>query len=77
MDADLTLQKVPGGIRVLSAPERTSIGLQVLAEACSHELKVYRDLVTIADQVVYRVTGWRACALDLVLVEDRRSGEAP
>lgn len=75
VSGDLTLQRVPGGIRVLHAPARTSIGLQVLTEACSHELRAVGDLLTIADQVVYRVTGWRAGALALVLVEDRRTAE--
>ncbi|MEU5111704.1 hypothetical protein AB0G64_09410 [Streptomyces longwoodensis] len=75
MGGDLTLQRVPGGIRVLHAPERASIGLRGLTEACSHELRVEGDLVTIADQVVYRVTGWQAGALVLVLVEDRRTPE--
>ena len=76
MDGDLSLQKVPGGIRVLHAPRLTCISLEVLATACSHELQVSGDQITIGDQVVYQVTAWQASppGLTVTLVEDRREG---
>ena len=74
MSGDLTLQRVPGGIRVLHAPRLTCITLEVLAEACSHELQVHGDQIVIAGQVVYQVTAWQASppGLTVALVEDRR-----
>ncbi|REE62132.1 hypothetical protein BX257_4745 [Streptomyces sp. 3212.3] len=77
MSGDIVMTRVPGGIRVLTAPDRASITLQLLAEACSHELRVHGDLITIADQVVYRVIGWQpdSAALTVALFEDRRTPE--
>ncbi|AVV46456.1 hypothetical protein C6376_39265 [Streptomyces sp. P3] len=74
MDGDLTLQKVPGGIRILHAPRLTCISLEVLAAACGHAVQVHGDCITIADQVVYQVTAWQASppGLTVALLEDRR-----
>lgn len=74
MDSEITMQRVPGGIRVLTAPRLGRIDLEVLAEACSHELQVHGDRITIADQVVYQVTAWQASppGLTVALIEDRR-----
>lgn len=74
MTSELTLQRVPGGIRILEAPRLACISLEVLAEACGHELQVNGDRITIADQVVYQVTAWQAYppGLTVALIEDRR-----
>lgn len=74
MDGDLTLQSVPGGVRVLHAPRLTCIALEVLVDACGHALRVNGDRITIADQVVYQVTAWQASppGLTVALVEDLR-----
>ncbi|MEW2570490.1 hypothetical protein [Streptomyces sp. NPDC047070] len=74
MTSELTLQKVPGGVRVLHAPRLTCIPLEVLAEACGHAMRVNGDRITIADQVVYQVTAWQASppGLTVALLEDRR-----
>lgn len=79
MDGELTIQRVPGGIRVLRAPRLTCIALEVFAEACGHEMQVHGDRITIADQVVYQVTAWQASppGLTVALLEDRREGAKP
>lgn len=80
MDGELTLQKVPGGIRVVHAPRLTCITLEVIAEACGHAMQVHGDRITIADQVVYQVTAWQASppGVTVALIEDRRTPpEAP
>ncbi|MEV3980796.1 hypothetical protein [Nonomuraea sp. NPDC049758] len=73
---DIVLTKVPGGLRVVKADEKAVIGLAVLVASCSHEATVQPalggDLITIADQVVYRVTGYADGQLLVELVEDRR-----
>ncbi|WP_329338581.1 hypothetical protein OG866_27075 [Streptomyces sp. NBC_00663] len=74
MDGELTLQKVPGGIKVMHAPRLTCISLEALADACSHALRVNGDRITVADQVVYQVTAWQASppGLTVALIEDLR-----
>jgi hypothetical protein len=74
MTGELSLQRVPGGVRVLDAPPEIHISLQVLAEACSHELQVHSDRITLADQVVYQVDSYvpSRAALRCSLLEDRR-----
>lgn len=74
MDSEITMQRVPGGIRVLHAPRLGCISLEVLAAACGHELQVHGDRITIANQVVYQVTAWQASppGLTVALIEDRR-----
>lgn len=76
MDGELTVRRVPGGIEILHAPRITCISLELLAQACGHEMQVHGDKVTIADQLVYQVTAWQATppGLTVVLVEDRRPG---
>ncbi|MFI6732108.1 hypothetical protein ACIBI9_04175 [Nonomuraea sp. NPDC050451] len=51
------------------------ISLELFAESCSHLLRVHGNLITIADQVVYRVVGYADCSLLVELVEDRRMKE--
>lgn len=79
MDGELTIQRVPGGIRVLHAPRLTCISLELLAEACGHEMQVHGDRITIADQLVYQVTAWQASppGLTVALLEDRREEAEP
>lgn len=74
MDGELTLQQVPGGIRVLNAPRLACISLEVLGDACGHALRVAGDRITVADQVVYQVTAWQASppGLTVALIEDLR-----
>lgn len=75
MADELVVQRVPGGVRVVEAAERIRISLAALAASCEHALQVRGDRLTIADQVVYQVTGWEpsAAALTAVLVEDLRT----
>lgn len=72
---DIVLTSVPGGVRIDRADETSAISLELLAGACSHLMRVQGDLITIADQVVYRVTGYsfENKALLVRLVEDRRT----
>ncbi|MFD9949833.1 hypothetical protein ACFWYW_55810 [Nonomuraea sp. NPDC059023] len=72
---DIVLTDVPGGVRVDRADETSAISLVVLAQTCSHFIRVEDDRITIADQVVYQVTGYsfENKALLVRLVEDRRS----
>ncbi|MFE2046641.1 hypothetical protein ACFXAZ_38170 [Streptomyces sp. NPDC059477] len=74
MDGELSLEKVPGGVRVVRAPRLTCIALQVVAEGCGHAIRVDGDRIVIADQVVYQVTAWQASppGLTVALVEDLR-----
>lgn len=74
MDGDLTLQRVPGGVRILNAPQQAHISIELLAAACSHELRVHGDRITLADQVVYQVDSWvpSRAALRCSLIEDQR-----
>ncbi len=74
MDGDLTLQQIPGGIRVLHAPRLACISLEALADACGHALRVAGDRITVADQFVYQVTAWQASppGLTVALIEDLR-----
>lgn len=73
---EIAMTKIPGGFRVDKADERAEISLAVLARACEHELTVHPspggDLITIADQVVYRVVGYANSALQVELVGDHR-----
>lgn len=62
----------PGGVRVDQADETAAITLELLARSCEHYLRVHGDLITIAEQVVYRVVGFADRELLVVLVEDRR-----
>ncbi|WP_405994970.1 hypothetical protein [Streptomyces sp. NBC_00986] len=74
MSDELTLRRVPGGIEILEAPHSACISLEVLHEACGHEMQVHGDKITLADQVVYQVTAWQASppGLRCFLIEDRR-----
>ncbi|WP_435252040.1 hypothetical protein [Streptomyces tendae] len=74
MSDAITVRTVPGGIEILDAPRSVCISLQVLAEACSHTMRVDGDRIVVADQVVYQVTAWQAWppGLRCALVEDRR-----
>ncbi|MBZ6259753.1 hypothetical protein KVH22_30000 [Streptomyces olivaceus] len=74
MSDELTVRRVPGGIEILDAPRSAVISLQVLAEACGHEVRVNGDQIVVADQVVYQVTAWQASppGLRCALMEDRR-----
>jgi hypothetical protein len=59
---------------VIEAPREALISLELLASADPELVRVCGDLVEIADQVVYRVTGWctQPRALLCWLAEDRR-----
>lgn len=72
---DIVCTDIPGGVRVDRADETSAISLVLLAESCPHFMRVAGDLITIADQVVYRVTGYdfENKALLVRLVEDRRT----
>lgn len=72
---EIVFTSFPGGVRVDRAPEMAAITLELLTQACSHFMRVHGDLITIADQVVYRVTGYdfENKALLVRLVEDRRT----
>lgn len=74
MGSEITIERVPGGIRVLEAPRLACISLELLAAACGHTMRVNGDRITIADQVVYQVTAWQASppGLTVALIDDRR-----
>jgi len=68
------VQNEDGRVQVLSAPPLTRISLELIAEADPAVLKIRGDLITVAGQVVYRITGWDDLGKALLakLVEDRR-----
>lgn len=72
---DIVLTKVPGGVRIDRADETSAISLELLADSCSHLMRVEGDRITVADQVVYQVTGYsfENKALLVRLVEDHRT----
>jgi hypothetical protein len=74
VSGEITVQRVPGGIRVLEAPRLACISLELLAEACGHTMQVRGDRITLADQVVYQVTAWQTSppGLTVALIEDLR-----
>lgn len=54
------------------APQRTRIQLQALMDRYAYLHMPTADTIVFADQVVYKVTGYRDSALELELVEDWR-----
>lgn len=74
---EIVCTSFPGGIRIDQAPETAAITLELLARSCEHSLTVHGDLVTVAEQVVYRVVGFAGCELLVNLVEDRRAMTPP
>ncbi len=65
-----------GRVEVLLAPAVARVSLDLLACADRAVLQVSGNRITVAGQVVYRVTGWdrHGGCLKAELVEDRRSG---
>lgn len=76
MDAvadQIVVTRTPGRIEITKAPRKAKISLEVLAAGCGHEVAVHGDLITLAEQVVYRVVGWDPLgSLAVELYEDRR-----
>lgn len=72
MNNYIQMTRFPGGVRIDRADPEAAISLELLTESCTHLVTVNGDLITIADQVVYRVVGYADRALHAVLVEDRR-----
>lgn len=54
------------------APPVAAFSLELIQQADPRELRVDRDLLHVADQVTYRVTGWQGFAVTAELFEDRR-----
>lgn len=73
MHEEIVLRRRPS-TEVIEAPREALISLEVLQTARPDELHVAGDLITIADQVVYRVAGWHTTPPGLLcwLAEDRR-----
>ena len=69
---EIVCTRFPGGVRVVQADASAAITLELIARSCEHHLTVNGDLITIAEQVVYRVTGYADHELLVELVEDRR-----
>jgi hypothetical protein len=72
MTGDIQMTRFPGGVRIDRADPEAAISLDLIAGSCSHLMTVHGDMITIAEQVVYRVVGYADRALQVVLVEDRR-----
>lgn len=72
--AEIVVRRRPS-TEVLEAPKEALITLEVLQGARPDELHISGDLITIGDQVVYRVVGWQPepAALLCWLTEDRRT----
>lgn len=64
-----------GRVEVLTAPPRTRITLEFLTAADPAVVRVSGNTVTVAGQVVYRITGWDRLSSALLadLAEDRRA----
>lgn len=64
------------GITIDTAPPRTRIALQALMDRYAYLHMPAPDTIVFADQVVYRITGYVAGALEMELVEDWRPAPA-
>ena len=64
------------GLKVDTAPQRTKFDIGALTQSSTY-LCVDDGHIVIADQVVYRITGYAPadCTLTLELVKDYRPGE--
>ncbi|MBD9721978.1 hypothetical protein PV755_09570 [Streptomyces caniscabiei] len=64
------------GVRIDEAPRRAKIAVDFLATPAAY-LRVEGGDIAIADQVVYRITGYDAtdCTLTAELVKDWRPGQ--
>lgn len=70
----IVLSRVRGrGVTVDEAPQRALIAVQMLASADVY-VRVIHDVIEIADQVAYRITGYdpQQAALTVTLVKDWR-----
>jgi hypothetical protein len=69
-----TVRHADGRVEITQAPPRARMALSLLASADPVVVRATGDTITLAGQVVYRVSGWdtlgRCLLLDLV--EDRR-----
>lgn len=65
----------PMELEVLEAPEISAITLELLTQAHPAQLRVSRDVITVANVVDYHVVGWDPStqALLVELVDDRRT----
>lgn len=69
----IVITRTPGQVEISKAPRRARISLESLAAGCPHEICVREDLITLAEQVVYRVVGLDPLgSLVVELHEDRR-----
>lgn len=69
----IVFTRTPGRTEITKAPHKAKITLESLATGCGHEVTAQGDLITLAEQVVYRVVGWDPLgALAVELYEDRR-----
>lgn len=71
----IVMSRVRGrGVTVDEAPQRALIAVQMLAASADVYVRVINDVIEIADQVAYRITGYdpQQAALTVTLVKDWR-----